>query len=318
MDKIPRIHLYIRGNCGNQFFQYAFARHLQEKLGAELIINYSKVANKSSGMMPESDNLLSQFNTVPYKYESNVGFGGLIFKFIKLFHIIFRLNTFEERTYNFYLSLAKWLPKLGIYYFDAAYYPFPVYKQKDIYVNGYFESAQYFNDIDDKIKKELTPKQPLLEQNIDLYRIITESESVCVTIKRMDINNADVADIYQYEMSYFYKAMQYMLDNVINPIFIIFSDDVEWCRKNIKINAKMYFETPCNPIWEKIRLMVACKHFIIHNSTFSWWVQHLSTNPNKVVIAPSKWMLRDDQPIDIYEDGWIYLNPKGELVGNHE
>ena len=37
---------------------------------------------------------------------------------------------------------------------------------------------------------------------------------------------------------------------------------------NIKINMKIVFETPNNPIWEKMRLMSACKHFIIYNSTF--------------------------------------------------
>jgi hypothetical protein len=119
-------------------------------------------------------------------------------------------------------------------------------------------------------------------------------------------------------MNYFYQAVNYIRERESNPVFVIFSDNVDWCRENFLLEGEVYYETPNNPIWEKVRLMSGCKHFIIHNSTFSWWVQHLSRREGTMVIAPVKWMLRDDQPIDIYEDNWIFMRNDGTIQDTHE
>lgn len=78
--------------------------------------------------------------------------------------------------------------------------------------------------------------------------------------------------------------------NVIeNPVFFMFSDDIEWVKNNIHTECVTYYEDGTDPVWEKLRLMSACKHFIVSNSTFSWWTQYLSANENKVVVSPSRW-----------------------------
>ncbi len=222
---------------------------------------------------------------------------------LKAIQRLLHLKPFEKRTYRFYLWCAKNLPRLGIYYFDAAYYPFDIVRRRNLYINGYFESPRYFKEIDHKICDELKPKESVLATNIEFYEEILTNESVCVTLKRKDTEN----ERYRYSISYFTKAMQYISGKIDNPVFFIFSDDIEWCKINIPNDYNIKFETPGNPIWEKVRLMSACKHFIIYNSTFSWWVQHLSENRDKIVVAPDVWMDRSDQPIDIYEANWKYL-----------
>lgn len=314
-----KIYLVIMGACGNQFFQYAFARHLQEKLSGELIIDYSMVKGHP-GLWSGSDNLLADFNTVDYKYESSSEHTWQYRCIALIDWIKYRLGlkTYKRSTYLFYMLCAKLLPVFGIYYSDAFFYNYKLYNRKNIIINGYFESAEYFRDIENLIQMELTPRKGLLEQNKELYSIIQNRPSVCITIKRQDVENADISEVYKYGIDYFYNAANYILDKEPNSVFIIFSDNVEWCKENFHLNGEVYYETPNNPIWEKIRLMSGCKHFIIHNSTFSWWVQHLSQRDGKIVIAPVKWMLRDDAPIDIYEDNWIYMRDDGTIQNTHD
>lgn len=311
------IYLYIKGGCGNQFFQYAFARYIQERVNGDLIINYASMASDDSKWV--SDGILEEFNTVNYKTLYKLSFKEKFWwTLIGKYSQIRGYSSFGRKTYEFMERTADWLTGFGVYYYDSAYHKFPIGTSKKIIINGYFESPKYFADIDDKIKQELTPKHPPLEQNKELLDRITSTNSVCVTIKRQDIENPSISDVYKYDMSYFYAGIEYMKNNVDDPVFFIFADDLDWCRKNVKFDGEYYFETDGNPIWEKIRLMSSCKHFIIHNSTFSWWAQHLSASPDKKVLAPVKWMQRDDQPIDIYEDNWLYISPDGKITDKHE
>lgn len=311
--------LNITGACGNQFFQYAFARMIQESTNSKLVINYKYVCNMD-GLWEGSDNLLSHFNTTDYTYTIDDKFNSKLFilKVIGKLRQIFHLYELQKKSFLFIDFLSRWLPYIGIYYYGSAYKNFPISNCRTIIVQGYFESPKYFHKIDGIIKKELTPKHPLLDKNQFLYDKITETESVCITIKRQDIENKNISDIYTYDISYFYTGIKYIKKQVTNPVFFVFSDNIEWCRKNLTLEGEYYFETDRNPVWEKIRLMSACKHFIIHNSTFSWWAQHLSPNKDKIVLAPVKWLQRDDQPIDIYEDNWLYITPDGKITDKHE
>ena len=91
---------------------------------------------------------------------------------------------------------------------------------------------------------------------------------------------------------------------------ICFSDDIEWVKNNLDFKCETYYENGNDPVWEKLRLMSCCKHFVISNSSFSWWAQYLSCNKNKIVYAPTKWYV-DNRKVDIFQDSWKYINVLG-------
>ena len=100
-----------------------------------------------------------------------------------------------------------------------------------------------------------------------------------------------------------------MKEKLENPTFIFFSDDINWVKENIKIGECVcYYERGVDPVWEKLRLMYSCKHFIISNSSFSWWAQYLSRNENKIVISPNRWY-NDGRTADLLDESFIKIEP---------
>lgn len=306
------IYLEISGNCGNQFFQYAFARKLQIEYGGDLIIDYGQVISDRFAL-EESDNLLKKFNTTQYKYVTDNTFmpHKRLVKYSKKLINLFKSYSMPQ--YYCQVLLARFLEKNGVYIFGSGYYQYRFdSKSKDIYIGGYFESPRYFREIEDIIQRELTPVVEMSYQNRELYRRICDNESVCISIKRMSVECgvADIQKVYAYNMAYYYKAVDYLRSKLKNPIWIIFSDNIEWCKDNFHIEGCVYYENDMTSIPEKISLMAACKHFVIHNSTFSWWAQHLSGKTDRIVIAPQKW-LQAKIPIDLYEECFVVMDNDG-------
>jgi hypothetical protein len=159
-----------------------------------------------------------------------------------------------------------------------------------IYLDGYFQSHKYFESVTDVIRKDFTFKKPFSEYIENLKKEILSTNSVCLHVRRGDYVDNSFHDVVTLE--YYSKAINLLSQKINLDKIYVFSDDIKWCRKNIS------FEYPISFIDEEysaerssghFELMRSCKHFIIANSSFSWWAAYLAENKEKIVIAPLIW-----------------------------
>ena len=108
-------------------------------------------------------------------------------------------------------------------------------------------------------------------------------------------------------LEYYYAAIKELAGVIKNPHFFIFSDDYNWAQKHIKIDYPVTFiiHNDVSNAYKDLWLMTLCKHYIIANSSFSWWGAWLSNNSDKIVFAPKRWDILDKPCIeDITPPSW--------------
>lgn len=88
-------------------------------------------------------------------------------------------------------------------------------------------------------------------------------------------------------LEYYKKAIEIIRNNIAEPAFFIFSNDIDWCRNNLPLESATYITgNNGGNSYKDMHLMSLCKHNIIANSSFSWCGAWLNSNQNKIVIAP--------------------------------
>lgn len=160
---------------------------------------------------------------------------------------------------------------------------------------------------EDKIAElqEHLKRQNTLKQQMEDVEIIKSFRSM--KLDRGDFLNENISkDRLICTVDYYIKGIEFIKEKYPNALICFFSDDIDWVKNNIKVKGKALYESGNDPVWEKLRLMSSCKHFVISNSTFSWWAQHLAENKEKIVIAPSRWC-NDKRPVGLYEKNWTIL-----------
>lgn len=310
------IYLELKGRLGNQFFRYAFARKMQVERGGKdnLVIGVNNMKNKdfNDGWVDS----LSDFNTVAYTTSDKrlvYHYGTIKQKILAtLFYLDLRLLGQNKRDKRI-VHARKWINKLnlnGLIVMIEEYNDYKIPTTDNIIIDGGFQCSKYFDNIRSELIKEFTPKHSLLEENRELHKKITNSNSICISIRRGDYVTVEAfKKVYNIcTKEYFERAVEIMKLKVKNPVFIVFSDDIEWAKKNLDFGVETFYERGVDPLWEKVRLMTACKHFIISNSSFSWMVQYLANTENKIVISPNKWYNGIQYPCYLIEDSFIKID----------
>jgi hypothetical protein len=159
----------------------------------------------------------------------------------------------------------------------------------DAYVYGYFGTERYFSDAAKAVRSELTVKGPVSPANAEVIARMADCQSVCLSVRRGDFVGHPLYDVCGPD--YFERAADAVAARVPQPHFFVFSDDNAWVRANLGLKHPHTFVAHNYPdFYEDLRLMTHCRHYVIPNSTFSWWGAWLSRASAPVVVAPERWL----------------------------
>ena len=277
------------GGLGNQMFQYAFYK--------AQCINSQKVIGDISS----------------YKCVTNMPFSiENVFPKIKIY---FNSGSINEKKLN---EIAeKRGIKFLIYNEDSVYQVNK--KEADLsllnvssgFFRGIFQTYKYASLVEKELRREFIFDIEKREELLKISRKIVKEGYISVHIRRGDYlleSNAQyLGGICTQE--YYERAIYYMKKQKENCRFCFLSDDIQWVKQNFNVENSIYIESnnfSQYEDWYDMYLMSICKHNIIANSTFSWWGAWLNQNPEKIVIAPKKWVNGCDYK-DIYPPEWICL-----------
>ena len=203
----------IKGGLGNQLFQYALGRHLALKNNTTLQLDTSFFKNTDHRIFE-----LSNFNI-----RAEIAPEGII-PFIKRDHSFYKK---VGRLSNTIFSKFKIINENQI-----SFSPQILDCRDNAYLDGYWQSEKYFIAIKDILHEDLTFKKELSETQKTLADHITKCTSVSIHVRRGDF----VGSKYHptCDVGYYKQAIGKMLTVLQDPQFFIFSDDLEWCKENLK------------------------------------------------------------------------------------
>jgi hypothetical protein len=287
------IYTSIYGGLGNQMFQYATAKSISVARNVDFKIDTCKMNNSN---FITRNFLLNKFNISAQMAQIDE-----VFEFHNNKYFDFVLRKLYQKN----IKLTNKIFEKKYFHFDK-----DLLSNQKGYLDGYWQSFKYFENIRDILLKEFTLVQELNFENKLILNQINESNSVSIHIRRGDyVKDKKNEKIYAvFGMEYYEDAIFYLIKTIQNPSFFVFSDDLEWASKNLDLKNATFVDVNAtqNPANDLI-LMSCCKHNIIANSTFSWWSAWLNKNAQKVVIAPKRWMSTIDNLDDLYPQNWIRL-----------
>lgn len=278
----------IFGGLGNQMFQVAHAIKLQSVTGQSLDFVDLTQHMGGTGRLWE----LECF-TIPCRQVSSLQAAALKVRVASNFHLRKIMPDFPTRV----------LDERLMNYGDNA-------KINQNTCFGYWQGEQYFADVVETVKKRFTfPKLPNPYANLPSSPIRSR---VALHVRRGDyVSDPHTAAFHSpCNLDWYQRAMAVMKAKVPNALFLVFTDDPDWAREAFRANDDVrVISTPdSRPAWVDMSRMSQCDHFIISNSTYSWWAAFLGEKSSSKFISPQYW-LRGVKTMDlpIFRRQWTLL-----------
>lgn len=284
----------ICGGLGNQLFQYAAGRALSIQYGTDLVADtrlYQKDRFRSylldqyfTAFSPE-DVLLRERLTLPPARNRIPAF------------LLWRMTCGRR---------LRYAREAGMPYDASLSCLGP-----NVYLHGYWQTERYFAGIADLLHKELELRHPPDARNAAYLERLAGRVSVSMHVRRGDyVSNPKAARVHgTCSIDYYQRATKRIAEQTgEDPVFHIFSDDPEWTSQNLRLPFETSYVThnDTDHATDDLRLMAACNHHVVANSTFSWWGAWLNPSPDKIVVACREWFRDPTKDArDLVPQDWI-------------
>lgn len=282
----------LSGGLGNQMFQYAFTLYIRSlwKKKQLWLLNIDKAESAYQGYELSTVFSISDMQPISENLQNS----------LKHFPVSF-INVISEKKVSAIQNIIE------------ADVPVTT-------INGDWRCYAYIEACASEIRRSFIFQESKLNTNsIQALQRIKQSNAVAIHIRRSNYCNRDNKYIYSgiCNYNYYQHAIQKLEKQIEKPLsYFFFSDDTDWVKAHFNnANYHIIDWNKAKDNWQDMCLMVACKHHIIANSSFSWWGAWLGTWPGQCVIAPSVWYNTIETP-DILPPNWqtISILPDNELL----
>jgi hypothetical protein len=280
------ITVYLGGGLGNQMFQYAAARTLAARHRTNVRLDlyaYRKAPRNFDD--PEGRPFALGGFALPGSEVAGRAYG--------------RVMRHRRRIANPRLRrfvMPHLFKEKRTAYEPTLYDPDFEHLPDGTYLWGFFQSFRYFAEAATQIRADFTAKDPAMLVRVDAaLRGIRRAARPLVSL------HVRRGDYLRFE-GLFVEPHQRRaaMDQFRDADFLVFSDDLAWCRSNVQ--GENVFYSPFESMLEDFWGMASCDHNIIANSTFSWWAAWLNPKPDRIVVAPARGEADDDD--DFYPSDW--------------
>ena len=290
---------------GNQMFMYAAGLAAASRLNTELLLDNADFSSSTRddrpyqlSCFPKITERTASFTDIWRLSPGTAVLHAISCKPIRKYHLFRRLvrkfigvKELAPIHHHNIMQLPKDAEFPYPYKFSRVYIQNSAHMEKfsdlpdNTYITGYWESEEWFNGYADAVRRKFT----FPDESFDtaLTSLVRSCNSVAMHVRRTDKVQED--DSQASNLRYISRALEKVSSMTDSPKFFVFSDDIEWCRANIRKaydTDYIFIEGQTPP--QDMALMTQCKHVIMGPSTFSWWGAWLNNNPNKIVLAPDR------------------------------
>ena len=293
-----KVVVRISGGLGNQLFRYAAAWSLAQRTGRDLCFDLTDFFVFVGGRKYQMTHFSGPASTPHWEWRLSGLYllAYIVYKriaphlFPKLLGWL-RVTRLEEK--------SPWVLMPSFFSDELAA------KAETLYVDGNCQHLGYLTD-EGRIREQLRFSEPPCERNRSLFERLSAQPSVSVHVRRSDYLQLTGSPVLG--LAYYEQAMKVICACEPMPLWVVFSDDIPWCREHLSfLDGAVFVDGNDAEPWEDLRLMATCKHHIIANSSFSWWGAYLCRDPSGMTVAPEKWFKGVTTSACLLKKGWIAL-----------